>query len=321
MPDPIPTTPSAVPPPSTEVIVRTLASDVAAIAAGGGTATVPPQGVTVLQPHPINAGSESHLVSSILSWLAVFIALIALAGGSWFGYRYLTRTTTATVPGTATTTLPVSPTVSSTGPLAALPQTVPTHKSLLTKAAPTTVSFPLVAPAGTLKTRFQLMREGLDKVPASVRVAELVPTDAVNKPLSFPGYATTVGAPDLMDRDAFSTYIQDDFTLLAVRGEGGFSAAYIFTLKPNTAWLYAEPGVRTIETAPSLTNLFLQIPGTQSASFADATIAEQPVRSASYENPAGTMTYGFFRDRLIISTSRAALDETLRLLCFAPGSC
>lgn len=317
MPDPTPATPSAVPPPTTEVLVRTLASDMAALnAAGGAVASVSPQGVTVSQPHPVRAGHQSHLISSILGWLAVLIALLVLAAGSWFGYRYLTRevalpATTSTVP-TATV---------SAGPLAALSQTVSVHKSLLTKAAPTTVSFPLAAPAGTLKTRFQLMREGLEKVPASIRVAELVPTDAAGKPLSFPGYATTVGAPDLMDREAFSTYFQDDFTLLAVRGQGGFSAAYVLALKPNTAWLYAQPGVSQMESAPSLANLFLQIPGTQSAPFSDAAVAEQPVRTATYENPAGTLTYGYFRDRLIIATSRQALDEALSLLCFVPGSC
>lgn len=318
MPDPTAPQPSAVPPPVSEVLVRTLASDMAALAASGGAVTAAPQGTAVLQAHPVQAGHRSHLVSSILGWLAVLLALLALGAGSWLGYRYLTRESAIPAP-TSSSTVPVAPV--STGPLAALPQTVSAHKSLLAKPAPATVSFPLVAPAGTLKTRFQLMREGLGKVPASVRVAELVPTDASGKPLSFPGYAATVGAPDLLDRDAFANYFQDDFTLLAVRGQGGFAAAYVLALKPGTAWLYAQPGIRRMEDVPSLPNLFLQIPGTQAGPFADATVADQPVRTASYESPAGTLTYGYFRDRLIIATGRQALDEALGLLCFAPGSC
>lgn len=319
MPDPI-TTP-VVPPPTTEVTVRTLESDLAAIAASGGTVSTlsAPQGVSVVQPHPVQAGPASHVVSSLLGWLAVIIALGAFAGLGWLGYRYFNaeEAPLAQEPGSSLPTAPIT----STGPLASLPQTVSTHKSLLSRPVGDTVTFPLIAPSGTLKTRFQLMREGLDKVPASSRVALLVPTDAAGKVLSFPGYATTIGAPDLIDRDTYEKYIENDFTLLGVRGQGGFAAAYIFSLKPNGVWLYAEPGVRALEISPSVANLFLQIPGTQTSGFIDGTVAEQPVRTSSYANPAGVVTYGFFRDRLIIATSRQALDEALKLLCFSPGSC
>ncbi len=310
----------AVPPPATEISIRTLESDLASVASTGGSGGLAPQGVTVAKPHPIDAGVHSHWVSSVLGWLAAFLAVVALGAGVWFGYRYLAQRPALTAPQ-ATSTPSVQTPSAPSGPLASLPATVAAHKSLLIKPAPVSASFPLVPAPGTLQTRYQLLREGLDRIPATTRVAEIVPTDAKGLPLSFPGYATASGAPDLLEADAFKTYIQEDFTILAVRGQGGFSAAYVFSLKPNTAWLYAQPFLRAMEDVPSLPNLFLQLPGRQSSGFVDAVIQETPVRAATYENPAGTLTYGHFRDRLIIATSRQALDEALLRLCFAPGSC
>lgn len=310
---------SAVPPPTSEITVRTLASDLASVASTGGSGGLAPQGVTVVQPHVIHAGTASHLISSILGWLAVFIALLALGAGGWLGYRYVSERIDTAPPATTSTT-PTAAVPGRTGPLASLPATVPAHKSLLAKS-PISVSFPLVPPAGSLQTRFQLLRDGLAKIPATSRVAEIVPTDASGAALSFPGYATVIGAPDLMAADAFKNYFQDDFTILAIRSQGGFGAAYLLSLKPNTAWLYVQPSIRAMEQVLTLPNLFLQVPGSRSSDFADGGVQDTPVRTATFENPAGTLVYGYFRDRLIIATSQQALDEALLRICFAPGSC
>lgn len=324
MPDPSQPTIPTVPPPTTEVSIRTLASDLAAVRASGG-AIIAPTGSTVGvlgdRMHPVAAGNSSHLLSSILGWLAVFLALIALLGVGWLGYGYLTRlstTTTPTVTPTSTTTAP--PRTAPRNSLASLSATVTAHQSQLQKTVPFSTTFVAIPAPNTLQTRFQLIREGLNKIPASTRVAELVPTDTTSRPLSFPGYATALGADTLFDAEEYARYFNDDFSLLAIRGQGGFSAVYVFSLKPNMTWLYAEPGVRVMEQSTVLNNLFFQVPGARSA-FTDATIQDFPVRTATYTEPAGTFVYGFFRDRLIIATSQQALEETLLFFCLEPGSC
>lgn len=316
MPDPT-QTPSVVPPPVTEATVRTMAGDIEAVAAAGGsTASLASSGAAIA--HPVQAGERSHLMSALLGWLAVLIALLALVTGIWFGYRYFAaRAETANVP--VITAVPAAP---ETAPsLASLAATVPSHATLLNRAAPLTVSFPIVASSSDLKTRYQLMSDGLNRIPATVRVVELLTTDADNKPLSFPGYAAASGAETLFEPGAFEDNFAPDFTLLAVRGQAGFSAAYVLALKPNSARLYAQPAVRAMEGSSALPSLFLQLPGTQSLPFADGTVQDQPVRTATFVNPAGTIVYGFFKDRLVIATSQQALNEVLSLLCVAPGSC
>lgn len=317
------TNPTAVPPPTAEVSVRTLASDLAAIRASGGAVLSPAgtsQPVSHAEAHPIT-GANSHLLSSLLGWLAVLLALIAVAAGAYIGYSYLTAQEAAT-PSSQTTTPPpsASPPAGGTG-LASLPKTVPQHTSLLSRRPDHTGTFPLEAPAGTLKTHIQLIREALERIPASARTAELTPTDAAGAPLSFPGFASLVGASDLIPPDAYRTTLREDFTMLLVRGQGVFSVAYILELQPNTAWLYAEPGVRNLEAVSSLPNIFLQNPGPRLSPFTDDTVAEQNVRTATFTNASTTLTYGFFKNRLVISTSRQALDQSLLFLCFELGSC
>lgn len=305
--------------------MRTLASDLAAIRTSGGS-TLSPAGVaqpaaTHEDAHPVG-GSNAHLLSSILGWLAVLLAVIAIAAGAYLGYGYLTTPRNLDEgPATSQPTNPtVTPPAEETG-LGALPKTVPAHTSLLVRRPSHTGTFPLEAASGTLQTHFQLIREALNRIPASARTAELTPLDAGGKPLSFPGFATLIGAEDLITPDTFRNALSDDFTLLVLRGQGGFSAAYIFALKPDSAWLYAEPGVRIIEKSPNLESIFLQAPGTRVGEFSDETIGEQNVRTVSYENPVGNLIYGFFKNRLVIATSRQALDEALLLLCFEFGSC
>ena len=316
--------PSAVPPPSSDVTVRTLESDLAAIKASGGTMLTPtgtPSGVSFVQAHPVQAGAASHTLSSLLGWLAVLIGIVAIGAAGWYGYGYLTtkgvfNTTTPTTTSTVTTTPKSTSTM-----LGSLPTTVGTHRSLLTKQVGHTETFSIIPPAGVLKTRYQLIRDGLAQIPATVRLTEIVPTDAKGDALSFPGYATAVGAEDLMTGEAFSTFLKNDFTLVAMRGQGGFSYAYVLSLRDDTTWIYAEPSVRQIESSTQLANLFLQLPGLTVGSFGDDTIQGAAARSAQYENPSGTLTYGWFKNRLIIATSRQVLDQVLLLSCFDPNSC
>lgn len=307
-----------VPPPTSEVTVRTLESDLAALAASGGM-TSSSQSVSVALPvHPIESAHDSHFLSALVGWLAVTLAIVGLAAGAWLLYQRLEN---APAPQAASTsTLPVSPAAPS-GTLSDLPLTVADHRSLLSKRTPASASFPMIAPAGQLKTRYQLVNDGLAKLPASARVAELIATDAAGSPLSFAGYLSAIGAANLLSKETVTRYLEEDFTLLAVRGQGGFGAAYVLRLKPDQAWIYAEPGVRALESSSELGNLFLQLPGTLSGTFSDASVQDQPVRTATFEKPAGSITYGFFKDRVVIATSRQALDEALLLLCFAPGSC
>jgi hypothetical protein len=261
-------------------------------------------------------GEHSHIMSTLINWLAVLLVVVAVGAGAWFGYTRLTTPTTDTP--TSTTPIAVVPVASLTpgsGDLGVLaPLLGGVHTSALAKPAGFTATFPAIAKRGVLKTRFQLIQEGLAQIPATTKTAELVPTDADGKALSFPGYATTIGARDLMDAKAYADYLRDDFSLFVVRGPGGFSAAYVLTLKEGASWLYAAPGIRTIEQAPHLGSLFLQLAGTRSDSFTDGTVNNQPTRTATYTEPAGTLTYGFFGNHLVIATSQQALEEVLRLL-------
>lgn len=291
----------------------------AALKASGGS-TLSPAGMSAAAPAYPVTGGNAHMASSVLSWLAVLIAIIAIAAGAYLGYGYLTRAEAPVAPPEdVSETLPASSTTS-TGGLASLTPTVSTHNSLLPRKPAAALSFSIEAPKGTLKTHFQLIREALERVPAAARTAELTPTNAAGMPLSFAGFLTLIGAQDLLPAQGYMDHIADDFSFLAVRGQGGFSGAYVLGLKPNATWVYAEPTVRTIESSPALQNIFLQVPGTPVGEFADATINETTVRSITYQNPAGTLIYGWFKNRLVIATSRQALDETLLLLCLEIGS-
>jgi hypothetical protein len=322
MPDlTVPTIPS-VPPPSTDVSVRTLASDLAALQASGGQLLNPSGESSHIAAYPINSAHPHH-AGALLGWLIAILSLIAFAAVGYLGYHRLTTPAETPTPQSTTASLPVIPdrTPVSKDSLATLPQTVSVHTSKLTARTAYSLTFPFEAPSGTLKTRFQLIREALERIPPSVRIAEMTPTDADNRPLSFAGYTTLAGAPDLLSASAYSDALADDFTLLAVRDGAGFSAAYVFTLKEGQTWVYAEPSVRTIEKSTSLSSLFFTIAGSQDTAFADEKVGEYAVRTVPFFNPAGTITYGWFKNRLVITTSRQALEATLPLLCLEPDSC
>ncbi|MEK9180025.1 MAG: hypothetical protein AAB897_01265 [Patescibacteria group bacterium] len=305
---------SAVPPPPPEVKIRTMRSDVAEMTKSGGGL---PRFQTIKAPEIRRAlGRDSGGGSaSRIDWFWIVVPLLAIfliAGIVYFAYLNF-----------GGVEAPQAGTGGTSGVVPQSPQqpTVPTHpqfvhNSLLDKPAEEILTF--ISPtsaesASQLQTFGQRLLAVLSGAKASSKFLEVRMQESTGRDLAID---EVLALPDaiVLTREFLLDKFNPDPTVFAWRDGSDVWPGFIFELKASENWLFLKNDISKLEISPKIENFFLRAPGTPSESgFEDAVVSGQPARKLAYSSGA-SFFYGWFRGKIIFSTSEQGLVEALARL-------
>ncbi len=306
-------------PPPSEVIIRTMDSDIKAMALSGGGFV---QGQKVYMKSPSQEAAplireenkpESH---GLKIFLIILIALIFVGAAGWFVYPILFKDQNNGV-----VTPPVMVDDSTTTP--ALPETpsslaVPrfNHVSYLKINSAKTVMIPVdftptkTTDFGAVKTKIQGAANQNKNVDFWEINLEKIPGQ--NLALSEFFYLTN---SKILSEDFLATNFEPDFTLFAYQNKGGVWPGIVAKLTTDKKWMYLKSEIAKLEKSPNLNYLFINNPGSPSGNFGDVLESGQPTRILRFQNQSSTFTYGWFSNKyFIISTSEDGLKAALSKL-------
>lgn len=321
---------SAIPPPPSDIVIRTMESDIVSLGFTGGNR---PQGRKISIVPAADGGSSAGAgkVLKTVTFAAVAVAVMALILYFLFS-SFFSSEDPATTPdtGNSGTSFPIA--TSSTGgqqpspnvpagnpPVLSTPVPVGPfeHQSFLRKPVDETLSMTLGEKpqnASQILTFPQRLARTLSTAKASSASIELKTQSPTGAALSIGEFFYHVNAA-LMDQRFLAENFNPDFTAFLIKDKGGFWPSYVLQLKPEKNWLFVTPEISRLESSTSLEVLFAVDPGSRvSGGFKEETLAGQQARILSYSNPNAQFIYGWLRNYFIISTSRAAFDATVQRL-------
>lgn len=318
----------SVPPPSPEVMVRTMRSDIESLAKSGGGQPLPQ---TVKAPLLASAADENRRKEdefrsekSKTSWAAVLITLVSLiivAAVAYLAYNFFF----AGVPAMPTGRQAVPATVplqnnngQVPGQTAARPGVGFSHATAFSKPVDRTLVLAFGSSAQnaselqTFSQRFLGIFSGTNTTSSFFEVnVKNADGSAADINGIFAAADAAVLAPDYV-----LAHFGPDATVFAYRDANGIWPGYILKLKPTENWLFLKDDVARIEVATAqIENFFLLSPGNPSAAgFADDAVENSPVRTLAFSQPGATFIYGWFRGYLIMSTSLDGLKQAMTRL-------
>ena len=338
--------PSAPPPPS-EVKIRTMRSDLAAMAKSGGGLprfeTVRVEGLSIERQQAVAEGTAAAKKKSDLPVaIAVIFAVVALCAIGYFVYaRYFAGSSSSGVPAAANTPAAVpsstsagtgagtnagasgapgaagaagtSSAASTTGSIAPF-----AHASLFKKPADETLTLKL-AGSGTasnatdLATFNQKLSSLLATAKKSSNFIEINPVGANGGGIAAGDVLAAANAA-VLDPGFLAAHFSPDATFFAYRDASGMWPGYVLALKPSENWLFLNDQVKKLETSPNIPTLFLVNIGSPSVDgFTDSAISGNPVRVLSFINETlpAYFVYGWAKTYLIVSTSQSGYAAAL----------
>lgn len=323
--------PSA-PPPPPEVKVRTMRSDLAAMAKSGGGLprfeSVKVAGLSYEQEKTGEAAAEVRGRSSAVMVLVGIAAAALLGIFGYLAYRFYFSQSAPAAPlgapaapaggqGTAAT----AGAAASPSPAAAAPAAAFTHVSLFKKPADQILKLVIASPgaavsAADLQTFSQKLSAALS---GANKNATLIEVDMQTSD----GHGVAIGDilaaenAAILDPAFLAAHFNPDATSFVYRDKNGFWPGYILSLKPNENWLFLKNDVAKLESSPDIGNLFLQNIGTHDAGgFIDSAVSGTGVRELPFvgTNISGFFTYGWYQTYLILSTSQGGFGEAMSRL-------
>lgn len=320
-----------IPSSESDIVIRTMASDLASLAASGGN------GVQV-QPLSFDAHvsiSESTAIATDTGTVASaparsripLVVVMALVGvlilgvGGYIAWDFWGRSYFA--PSVSPEALVSAPAASSSAPLTS-PSLAPavgvydfTHSSFLKKPADQAFALVLGGSANSasdLQTYSQKVSNALTGLKPDTTFIEMRVVDQGGKPLSFGQFLYAVSA-NLVDQNTLANNFLPDFTFFIYKDGNGYWPGFVLQLQPSKNWLFLKDEMTRVEKATARDSVFLTQPGTPSGSgFVVDAVGELPVRSLNYSNPSASFLYGWLRNYFIISTSRDGMREVLNRL-------
>ncbi len=149
---------------------------------------------------------------------------------------------------------------------------------------------------------------------------EIVPRGLQNRPFGWENLATLLGA-SAIDQTFFTQYLKKDYTIGLLRGAGiaaspALQPVYVFKLKEGENPILLQRETLSLETSPAaFGKLFFNDPGEVVGTFHDIQMSGQPARALSFKNGSTTLVYGwFFNTYLIIGTSEASVKRAIERL-------
>ncbi|MDO8602154.1 MAG: hypothetical protein Q7R62_03490 [bacterium] len=297
------------PPPTPEVSVRTMQSDIKSIAQGEVSPT--PEIVTQRQSFNnrepsfipeatgtmmIEEGTEPRKSHRGLWTIITIVVIIALVAIGYFVIYPL-----------------MSPPV--VEPVAEATQPTPTPEPVLAPHSSAFSNSVVLIPQVILKldtvSRENILQGLTDQsVLVSDGLTEVVLQDATGGQLSFSTFFAAL-LPNFLDGQSVSTYIENDFTAYIYKDKFGVWPGYITTLRPEGAATLGQ-WLASFEKA-DLSALFVTAPGTLDA-FKDGTVKGVADRFATGATAGASISYAVTANNLHISTSFDGLKTALGAL-------
>jgi len=325
--------PSA-PPPPPEVKVRTMRSDLDAMAKSGGGLprfeNVSVAGLSMGKEVPEDSAETKNKDSAnVILVVVAVLALIGLAG--YFVYTIFLKNGSG-APQATTQNRPVVGSGTSSGNGTQAPAANPaaqestpivpavfTHISLFKKPADQTLAITLssggaASSAADLQT-FNQKISGLIKNRTSTFM-EIAIKSADGRDLGI-GEILSQANAEVINTQTLAAHFNPDATFFVYRDKNGFWPGYVISLKQGENWLFSGSDVKNLESSPSITNLFLDNMGKPSADgFTDSTISGIAVRVLPFLDTGipAYFTYGWVRTDLILSTSQGGFAQALSRL-------
>ncbi|MEN9342289.1 MAG: hypothetical protein RIQ54_545 [Candidatus Parcubacteria bacterium] len=326
---------SIIPLAQNDIVIRTLASDIASLAASGGNRVVG-EVISSSQHTPVSANNtpaslggslaDTPIQHSSRSYTPLFLAMgiiglgiIAAIGYVIWVFFWQPRMLSALPSGTEpTATSSSSSTLTSPSIAPAVGVFNFSHTSFLKKAADQifTLAFSQsVTASEDLQTYTQKVSLALQDMRPQTSFVELHATQSNGsdvRPIGFGEFMYAIST-NLIDQQSFASYFNPDFTFFIYRDANGYWPGFILQLQPSKNWLFVKEEIRRIEKATARDSIFLTQPGIPSGDgFRDDVVSDLPVRSLNYSNPSASFLYGWVRNYLIISTSRDGMREVLQ---------
>jgi hypothetical protein len=297
-------------PPSPEVRVRTLRSDLESMAQSGGGQ---PRFQTVKLQLPVEpagkpAGQEEK-ASPFSIAIVIVIAAGIIAAVAFLAYRLFPSNSPSS------NTNNYQPT--SAQPVEPAPASSFVHHSFFKKPADQFLVLTVrsaAESASELQTYNQRFVELLSNANPTSSIIEI---GAKGNNGSDLGVSEIFPLADIavLETQFLLSHFSPDVTLFAYRDKNGFWPGYILSLQSSENWLFLKSEVAKLETSPKIANFFLSSPGSPaSTGFKDDFINDQPARVLGFSAPGASFVYGWFRGYLILSTSEDGLKEAFSRL-------
>ncbi|MCL5733243.1 MAG: hypothetical protein M1334_01085 [Patescibacteria group bacterium] len=335
-------------PPSPSVKVRTMESDYKSTTESGGQPPVPEKVVVppvdpnvkfsnfntppkepTFQPsvkpssvQPSVAPTNIAKKKSPVILIIIFLVIIALGIGGYFGYSYFFAQPSApTAPVSTPLSTPTQPSIPAP---AAVPTTTPAAPSLIHQ------SF-FKTPAQTVSLSFDPTAGLLGYKTALATVIPSNATSGLYEVLVKDNSGNALGASTILpiltssiSSSSLGNYFQPDITVFLYKDNGGIWPGYILTLNSSvslststsatSSMAAIKASVANLESASDLPNFYLANPGTFGA-FKDGKLGTQATRYSVSTNK-DAFNYGFFGNYLVLSDSYNGLKAAVTNLGF-----
>lgn len=303
-------------PPPSEVVIRTMDSDIKAMALSGGGfvqgqkiyVKSPSQEATPLIREEGKPGGHGPKI-----FLIILVALVFVGAAGWFVYPILFKdqnngvvTPPVVVDNSTTTpTLPVTPSS------LAVPRF--NHVSYLKINSAKTVTIP-VDFTPTKMTDFGVVKSKIQDAANQNKSADFLEINLEK----IPGQTLAISEffyltnSKIFSEDFLATNFEPDFTLFAYQNKSGVWLGIIAKLATDKNWMYLKSEIAKLEKSPNLNYLFMNDPGSPSGNFGDVLESGQPTRILRFQKQSSSLTYGWFNIKyFIISTSEEGLKAAL----------
>jgi len=297
-----------VPPPLSEVSIRTMDSDLKSMALSGGSF---PTSQRIAVP---SVQSQANKVPTGSGYLfKIFLAagiVLVLAAVFYFAFPLFVHEKDNTLPsGNATSTTPTLPIVPTS-------VTIPTfiHQSLFKKTADKIVSLQLIYPARAVTNLETYSQKLLSVLPTNKVSTSTLIEVALQKEdgtaLAVSQFFNVAGMK-FLGEEFLAANFNYDFTAFVYETKDGFWPGLVMRPQSSKNLVLLKSGVVKLEAISDIEALFLTNPGDKMGEFADVSVRGQLARSLKFKNSTANFVYGWFHDDLIISTSLEGLKEVI----------
>lgn len=294
----------AVPSPPSEVVIRTLESDLKSMALSGGGVPVPQTVVFAPQALKPKSGRNWFI------WISILIALLGFgAVGYFFLYPVLFPTKSS---GHAPLVTPGRNEPPRSGAIVPDFEHASFFRVRSDEALALTAS-EAAESVSDLQTFNQKLSALLDGARPDSSFIEVVFKRKDGRPLDASAFLSFTKL-NFFDRDFVVSHLRPDFTFFVFRDPAGFSPGFVLRLKPGEDFFPIRSEVKKIEKSLDLENLFLRVPGARSGVFKDGLLKTQPFRYLDFRESGARFVYAMVRDYLVISASSGGFEEVVRRL-------
>lgn len=121
---------------------------------------------------------------------------------------------------------------------------------------------------------------------------------------------------NILSAEFFNEKFEQDFVLFLYRDASGWRPGYILRLRKGQQAATLRNAIRALENDPlALSRLFAEPPGRITGTFGDQQVAGQPVRMLSFAAPDTAFVYGwFFNEYFILGTSLDGVKKAVSRL-------